>query len=75
MKSGPRIGTSVLSSSRADIAPHHLAPRPGKSSGFGRRDQYAPHSPPPAHGQADPVPGGPMIGPGEPRTPCAANRR
>jgi hypothetical protein len=27
MKSGPRIGTSVLSSSRADIAPHHLGLR------------------------------------------------
>jgi hypothetical protein len=52
MRSGPRIGTSPISDSRP------------RGKGRVRTDQYAPYSPVPVQGHADPVPGGPMIGSG-----------
>jgi hypothetical protein len=58
-RSGPRTGVSILSDSS----------RP-RGKGRVHADQYLRNSPPPVQGQADPVPGGPMIGPGEPRGPA-----
>jgi hypothetical protein len=53
-RSGPRTGVSVISDSRA------------RGKGRIRSDRYAPWSPPPPYGAADPVPYGPMIGENEP---------
>jgi hypothetical protein len=59
-RSGERTGVSPLSSPRADA-------RGSFPVGKVRPpDQSAPHSPAPVQGTADPVPGGPQIGPGEP---------
>jgi hypothetical protein len=64
-RNDPRIGVSVLSTPRADDRGGHIAGHVGKG-GLRRGDQLRPGYPADVQGHNNPVPGGPMIGPGVP---------